>query len=104
TGDIQISLVQLVKVTGCVIVSTPQTVSLLDARKGLAMFEQTKTPVLGLIENMSYFICGKCEERHNIFDTGGVERIAKALDLPFLGALPLVGAVREGGDDGTPIT
>jgi ATP-binding protein involved in chromosome partitioning len=104
TGDVQISLVQLVQVTGCVIVSTPQTVSLQDAKKGLAMFHQTNTPVLGLIENMSYFICPNCEERHNIFDTGGVERAARALELPFLGAIPIGLDVRSGGDDGEPIT
>lgn len=104
TGDVQISLVQLVRVTGCVIVTTPQTVSLQDARKGLAMFHQTKTPVLGIIENMSYFICGECGTRHNIFDTGGGERVAAELGLPFLGAIPLGINVREGGDTGRPVS
>ncbi len=104
TGDVQISLVQLVPVTGCVIVTTPQTVSLNDARKGMAMFQQTNTPVLGIIENMSYFICDQCEARHNIFDTGGGERVAKELNLPFLGAIPIGKNVREGGDTGRPVT
>jgi len=104
TGDVQISMVQLVRVTGCVIVTTPQTVSLQDARKGLAMFHHTNTPVLGIVENMSYFICGKCNTRHDIFDTGGGERLARTLEIPFLGALPLGQAVREGGDKGLPIS
>ena len=104
TGDIQISLVQLVNVTGCVIVTTPQTVSLQDARKGLAMFQQTNTPVLGLIENMSYFICDGCGKRHDIFDTGGGEKAAATLGLPFLGAIPLGINVRDGGDRGLPVS
>lgn len=104
TGDVQLSLVQLVQVTGCVIVTTPQTVSLEDARKGLAMFELTHTPVLGIIENMSYFICDGCGKRHNIFDSGGGERIARQLELPFLGAIPLGVNVRAGGDEGRPVT
>ena len=104
TGDVQISLVQLVRVTGCVIVTTPQTVSLQDARKGLVMFHQTNTPVLGIIENMSYFICDHCGTRHDIFDTGGGERIAGELGVPFLGAIPLGINVREGGDRGRPVS
>lgn len=104
TGDVQISLVQLVNVTGCVIVTTPQTVSLQDARKGLAMFQQTNTPVLGLIENMSYFICDGCGKRHNIFDTGGGEKAAASLGIPFLGAIPLGVNVRDGGDRGLPVS
>lgn len=104
TGDVQISMVQLVQVTGCVLVSTPQTVSLNDARKAISMFGQTNTPVLGMIENMSYFICGKCGERHEIFDHGGAEEAAKSLNLPFLGAIPIGASVRAGGDHGLPIT
>jgi ATP-binding protein involved in chromosome partitioning len=104
TGDVQISMVQLVRVTGCVIVTTPQTVSLQDARKGLAMFHHTNTPVLGIIENMSYFICDKCNARHNIFDTGGGEALARRLEIPFLGAIPIGVSVREGGDKGVPIS
>lgn len=104
TGDIQISLVQLVNVTGCVIVTTPQAVSLQDARKGLAMFQQTNTPVLGLIENMSYFICDGCGKRHDIFDTGGGKTTAEQLGIEFLGAIPLGVNVRDGGDKGRPVT
>ena len=104
TGDVQISLVQLVNVTGCVIVTTPQAVSLQDARKGLAMFQQTNTPVLGLIENMSYFICDGCGKRHDIFDTGGGEKAAAKLGIPFLGAIPLGVNVRDGGDKGQPVS
>jgi ATP-binding protein involved in chromosome partitioning len=103
TGDVQLSLVQLVKVSGCVIVTTPQTVSVEDARKGLAMFQMTHTPVLGIIENMSYFICEGCGQRHDIFDTGGGEAVARQLGIPFLGALPLGINVRRGGDQGTPV-
>jgi ATP-binding protein involved in chromosome partitioning len=103
TGDVQLSLVQLVPVTGVVIVTTPQTVSLEDARKALAMFTMTKTPVLGIIENMSYFICDGCGKRHDIFDSGGGEALARQLGAPFLGAIPLGIAVREGGDRGEPV-
>ena len=103
TGDVQISLVQLVKVTGAVIVTTPQGVSLQDARKAMAMFKQTQTEVLGIIENMSYFIAPDTGKRYDIFDTGGGERAAEELGIPFLGAIPLGMRVREGGDTGDPI-
>jgi ATP-binding protein involved in chromosome partitioning len=86
-----------------VIVTTPQTVSVEDARKGLAMFQMTHTPVLGIIENMSYFICDGCGKRHEIFDTGGGEAVARQLGLPFLGAIPLGINVRRGGDVGAPV-
>jgi ATP-binding protein involved in chromosome partitioning len=104
TGDVQISLVQLVPLAGAVIVTTPQAVSLEDARKGLAMFNKTRVPVLGIIENMSYFICADCGARHDIFDTGGGERIAAELGVPFLGRIPIDIAVRAGGDAGWPVT
>lgn len=104
TGDVQISLVQLVQVTGAVIVTTPQTVSLMDARKALEMFHLTNTPVLGIVENMSYFLCPSCGERHEIFSHGGGEAAARELGIPFLGAIPLGIAVREGGDKGIPVT
>ncbi len=104
TGDVQISMVQLVRVTGCVIVTTPQRVAVEDARRGLAMFHQTNTPVLGIIENMGYFRCGACDEVHHLFGDGGGERAAKELEVPFLGSIPLAVAVREGGDAGEPIT
>ncbi|HEX5416028.1 MAG TPA: Mrp/NBP35 family ATP-binding protein [Chloroflexota bacterium] len=103
TGDASISLAQLVPLSGVVIVSTPQDVALLDATKALAMFQKLETPVLGLVENMSYFICPNCNERHEIFGHGGAEQAAKRLDLPFLGRVPLNTTIRQGGDQGVPI-
>jgi ATP-binding protein involved in chromosome partitioning len=103
TGDVQLSLVQQARVTGAVIVTTPQGVSLMDARKAMAMFHMTNTPVLGIIENMSYFICPNCNEMHDIFSSGGGERTAAELGIPFLGAIPLGINVREGGDKGVPV-
>ena len=103
TGDIQLTLVQSVALTGAVIVTTPQDVALADARKGIRMFEKVHVPVIGIIENMSYFICSHCGEREDIFSHGGGERAAKNFEVPFLGELPLVTAVREGGDTGHPI-
>jgi ATP-binding protein involved in chromosome partitioning len=103
TGDVQISLVQLVSVTGAVIVTTPQQVSLLDARKAMEMFFMTNTPVLGIVENMSYFICPDCGRRHDIFNSGGGAQMAQALGVPLLGSIPLGINVREGGDKGVPI-
>jgi len=102
TGDVQISLVQLVPVTGCVLVTTPQPVALQDARKGVAMFRLTKTPVLGLIENMSYFICPH-GDRVEIFSHGGGRRAAEELGIPFLGEIALDTRIRVGGDTGRPI-
>ena len=104
TGDVQISLVQLVKVTGCVIVTTPQDVALQDVRRGIAMLRQTNTPVLGLIENMAWFRCDGCEKIHYIFGQGGGERMAKEVGIPLLGQIPLGQVVREGGDAGRPVT
>ena len=100
TGDVQISMVQLVKVTGCVIVTTPQEVSLQDARRGLTMFRQTDTPVLGIIENMAWFRCEGCGQIHHIFGEGGGAAVARQLGVPFLGAIPLGIPVREGGGHG----
>jgi len=103
TGDVQISLVQLVQVTGCVIVTTPQLVSTQDARRGLAMFQQTNTPVLGIIENMAWFRCDGCDKIHRLFGEGGGERTARELGIDFLGSIPLGQNVREGGDSGVPV-
>ena len=103
TGDIQLSLCQQVDLNGVVIVSTPQDVALLDARKALRAFEALKVPILGLIENMSTYICPKCGHEEHIFGDGGVRVEAEALGLPFLGALPLSLDVRRAGDSGTPI-
>jgi len=103
TGDIQLTLVQTIPLTGAVIVTTPQDVSLIDARKGLKMFERVNVPVLGIIENMSYFIAPDTGKRYDIFGSGGGERLAKELKVPFLGGIPIDPRIREGGDSGKPI-
>lgn len=103
TGDIQLTLVQTIPLTGAVIVTTPQEVSLIDARKALKMFERVNVPVLGLIENMSYFIAPDTHNRYDIFGAGGGERVAKELNVSFLGGIPINPQIREGGDKGIPI-
>ncbi len=103
TGDIQLTLCQRTHLTGAIVVSTPQDVALLDARKALDMFQKLKTPVLGLIENMSTYICPNCGHEAHIFGHGGVAAEARRLDLPFLGELPLDLSVRLAGDSGTPV-
>ncbi|MCE6960272.1 Mrp/NBP35 family ATP-binding protein [Cereibacter sphaeroides] len=102
TGDIQLTLCQRTHLTGAIVVSTPQDVALLDARKALDMFRKLKTPVLGLIENMSVYVCPNCGHEAHIFGHGGVAREAERLGVPFLGSLPLELAVREAGDAGRP--
>ncbi|MFN6925882.1 MAG: Mrp/NBP35 family ATP-binding protein [Tabrizicola sp.] len=103
TGDVQLTLCQRTHLTGAIVVSTPQDVALLDARKALDMFGKLKTPVLGLVENMSTFVCPNCGHESHIFGHGGVAAEAAKLDLPFLGELPLALDVRVAGDSGTPI-
>ncbi|WP_137392298.1 iron-sulfur cluster carrier protein ApbC [Rhodoligotrophos defluvii] len=103
TGDAQLTMAQQVPLAGAVIVSTPQDLALIDARKGLNMFRKVDVPVLGLIENMSYFICPKCGERSEIFGHGGAREEAHRLGVPFLGEVPLDMAVRERSDAGQPI-
>ncbi len=103
TGDIQLTLVQTVPLTGAVIVSTPQDVALADARKGLVMFNKVNVPVVGIIENMSYYVCSHCGQRDNIFDNGGGKRTAEDLNVPFLGEIPIDTKIRVGGDQGMPI-
>ena len=103
TGDVQLSLVQQVPLAGAVIVCTPQAVALEDAVKAIAMFEKLDVPVLGLIENMSYFVCPNCDARHEIFAHGGARAYADERGIPFLGEVPLHAGVREGGDRGAPI-
>jgi len=103
TGDAQLTLAQQVPLTGAVIVSTPQDIALLDARKGLNMFRKVDVPVFGIVENMSYFICPHCGERSEIFSHGGARREAERLGAEFLGELPLDIAIRETSDGGRPI-
>lgn len=103
TGDIQLTLTQQTPITAAVIVSTPQDVALLDAKKGLRMFEKVSVPVLGIIENMSGFICDGCGKEHDIFRRDGARRIANSLGLPFLGAVPIEPAVAICGDQGEPV-
>ena len=102
TGDIQLTLAQQVPVSGAVIVTTPQDIALLDARKGLKMFEKVEVPVLGIIENMSIHICSNCKHEEHIFGEGGGERMAEENNVDFLGALPLDKRIREETDSGKP--
>jgi ATP-binding protein involved in chromosome partitioning len=104
TGDAQLTLAQRVPLAGAVIVSTPQTVALLDARKGLNMFKQLDVPVLGIIENMSYFLCPSCGTRTDIFAHGGAKNEAQDSGVPFLGEIPLDPRIRDTSDAGRPIT
>ncbi len=104
TGDVQLTLCQRTQLTGAIVVSTPQDVALLDARKALDMFHKLKTPVLGLVENMSTYVCPNCGHESHIFGHGGVAAEARNLDLPFLGELPLALDVRVAGDAGTPVS
>jgi ATP-binding protein involved in chromosome partitioning len=103
TGDVVISLVQTVPLTGAVVVSTPSDVSLEDARKALGMFAQVNVEVLGIIENMSHFTCPHCHQEIDIFSRGGAERMAQQFNVPFLGSIELIPAIREGGDRGLPV-
>lgn len=103
TGDVQITLVQMVEVTGIVHVTTPQDVALQDVFRGISMFKSKDIPILGIVENMSYFECPKCGEVSEIFSTGGGLKVANALQIPLLGSIPLSPAIREGGDAGVPV-
>lgn len=103
TGDAQLTLAQKVALAGAVIVSTPQEIALVDARKGLAMFEKTNVPILGLVENMSYFVSPQSNEKSYIFGEGGAKRTAEKGGHPFLGEIPLYMEIRENSDRGTPI-
>jgi len=102
TGDIQLTLAQQVPVTGAVIVTTPQDIALLDARKGLKMFEKVGIPILGIVENMSIHICSNCGHEEHIFGSGGAERMSKDYDVEVLGALPLDIRIRQETDSGRP--
>lgn len=103
TGDAQLTLTQKAPLSGVVIVTTPQQVSLVDARKGLKMFEQVKVPVLGIVENMSYFVCDGCDKEHDIFLRGGGKRTADEMSVPFLGEIPIQSGIAASGDGGLPI-
>ena len=103
TGDVQISLIQLVKITGIVHVTTPQDVALQDVVKGVAMFQKLNVPILGVIENMSYFVCPHCGQTTEVFGSGGGDRVSERYGIPLLGRIPLDVRIREGGDEGHPI-
>jgi ATP-binding protein involved in chromosome partitioning len=103
TGDVALSLSQTVPVAGAVVVTTPQQVSLADSRRAVAMYKKLNIPTLGLIENMSYFVCPGCGTESDIFGTGGGETMAGSIDVPFLGRIPLYQPIREGGDSGVPL-
>ena len=103
TGDIQISISQITAITGAVIVCTPQDLALIDARRAMAMFEKVNIPILGMVENMSYFICPSCKQQTAIFGTGGAQQESKNLGFTFLGKIPLDLKIREGGDRGVPV-
>ncbi len=104
TGDAQLTMAQQVPLAGAVIVSTPQDLALIDARKGLNMFRRVDVPLLGIVENMSFFVCPDCGSQHDIFGHGGAQAEAERIGVPFLGAVPLHMAIRETSDAGTPIT
>jgi ATP-binding protein involved in chromosome partitioning len=103
TGDAQLTIAQRVPLKGAVVVSTPQDIALIDAKKGIAMFNKTRVPILGIVENMSMFICPDCGSSHAIFGHGGARETAEKLGVPFLGEIPLVPRIRETSDAGTPV-
>jgi ATP-binding protein involved in chromosome partitioning len=103
TGDVSLSMAQSVPVAGAVVVTTPQGVSVSDVRKAVAMFRQLNIPVLGVVENMSYFVCGHCQEKTEIFGHGGGAKMAEDMGIPLLGEIPIDTRVRAGGDEGRPI-
>lgn len=100
TGDVPLTLSQAVVLSGALIVTTPQSVALEDVERGIAMFSKVEVDILGVVENMSYYLCSQCDQRHEIFGCGGGREAAERLGLPFLGALPLSAAIRQSGDEG----
>ncbi len=103
TGDVQLTLVQTLPLTGAVIVTTPQDVSLADVRRGVRMFQKVNVPIMGVIENMSYYVCSHCGHREDIFSHGGGKKTAESFGVPFLGEIPIYTPIRIGGDTGRPI-
>ncbi len=103
TGDVQITLTQVAPLTGAVIITTPSAIALEDVRRGVEMFRQTEVPILGLIENMSYFVCSRCQQTSAIFGEGGGEQTARAFGVPLLGQVPLDPRMRASADAGTPL-
>ena len=103
TGDTQLTMAQSVPLSGAVIVSTPQDLALIDARRGIAMFNKVQVPIIGVVENMSYFLCPHCGGRTDIFSHAGARKEAESLGVPFLGEVPLDVAIRENSDNGRPV-
>jgi ATP-binding protein involved in chromosome partitioning len=103
TGDAQLTIAQRAPLKGALIVSTPQDIALIDAKKGIAMFKKTAVPILGLVENMSVFVCPDCGHSHHIFGHGGAREMAEKMGVPFLGEIALVPLIRESSDEGTPV-
>jgi len=103
TGDVQLSLSQLIPITGAIMVTTPQEVALIDVVKGISMFQKVEIPILGVVENMSYYKCPSCGHHDEIFSHGGGKRLAQEIDTAFLGEIPIDSRIRFGGDSGTPI-
>lgn len=103
TGDAQLAIAQGTRLAGAVIVSTPQDLALIDARRGIAMFRKVDVPILGVIENMAHFLCPDCGSRHAIFGSGGAETEARRLHVPYLGAVPLTMELRAASDAGQPV-
>lgn len=103
TGDVQITFSQQLKVSGALLVATPQQVALADVVRAKSMFDKVMIPIVGIVENMSYFICDGCGKQHDIFSRGGAQRAAERFKIPYLGEIPITPALREGGDLGVPI-
>jgi len=103
TGDVQITFSQQLKVSAALLVATPQEVALADVVRAKSMFDKVMIPIVGIVENMSYFICDGCGKEHDIFSRGGAERAAGRFNIPFLGEIPITPSLREGGDNGVPI-
>ena len=102
TGDAQLTLAQSSKLSGSIIISTPQDIALLDAIKGINMFKKVNVPVLGIVENMSYFICNNCKQKHEIFSNGGAKKESEKFNIPFLGEIPIDIDLRIKSDEGKP--